>query len=150
MLVVGIIVVLAGMAIPSYKGYQNRVRQTEASVMLASLYNAQVAHQAQHSTFTPLLQGPGGVDWKPSGYKGGGAQESFYYTYGFNVNGAQEGIHYFTGKLGAPKEALRGTLANDKNFVAGAAAPGSVPGAYDLWLINQDKTITHIPEGSAP
>ena len=143
MLVVGIIAFLAGIAIPGYRGYQQKARQAEAAIMLVSLYNAQLSYQTQKGSYSSQLQGAGGVDWKPAGYRGGGAQESFYYTYGFYLPGAQEGMQFFTGKLGAPKEALMGTSASQNGFVAAAAAPGSQEGCYDLWLINHDKQITH-------
>lgn len=147
MVVVGIIAVLVAIAVPGYAGYQARARQTEAAVMLASLHTAEMAHFAQHGQFSSVLSGEGGINWKPQGYKGGGSQESFYYTYGFNVPGAQEGVHYFTGKLNTPKEALGATTAEPQQFSAGAAGFLTSQEKADVWTINQDKQLQHAVDG---
>ncbi len=147
MVVVGIIAVLVAIAVPSYAGYQARARQTEAAIMLASLHTAEMSYFAQHGTFSPILNGEGGIGWKPQGYKGGGSQEDFYYTYGFNVPGAQEGIHYFTGKLNTPKESLGSTIADKQQFSVGAAAHLITKEKIDVWQIDQNRKLNHISDG---
>lgn len=147
MVVVCIVAFLAALAIPNYSNYQARARQTEATIMLASLHTAEHAYFAQHGRYSSQLAGSGGIGWKPQGYKGGGSNESFYYTYGFNVPGAQEGIHYFTGKLNTPKESLGTTSADEKSFTAGAAALLNNNQPADVWHIDESRTITQVQDG---
>src|SRR3989304_2881979 len=91
MIVVVIIAFLAALAVPHYFEYQAKARQAEVAVNLASLHTAQQAYFAEHGQYSTVLWGEGGIGWKPEGYKGGGKLENFFYTYGFNVPGAQEG-----------------------------------------------------------
>jgi prepilin-type N-terminal cleavage/methylation domain-containing protein len=147
MVVVGIIAFLAAIAIPSYANYQARARQTEAAILLASLHTAEHAYFAQHGRYSTQLAGDGGIGWKPEGYKGGGSNESFYYTYGFNFSGAQEGVHYFTGKLNTSKDALGTTNADEQSFTAGAAGALKDPSKPDVWQIDQSKTIKQMQDG---
>ena len=110
MIVVAIITFLATISIPRYFQYYSKAKQAEVAVNLASLHTAQEAYKAEHGTYSKVLWGEGGIGWKPQGYKGGGKKENFHYTYGFNFPGAQEGIHYFTGKLETSKNALEEKL----------------------------------------
>ncbi len=147
MIVVSIIAFLATISIPRYFNYYAKAKQAEVSVNLASLHTAQEAYFAEHGQYGKELSGPNGIGWKPQGYKGGGKNENFYYTYGFNFDGAQEGIHYFTGKLGAGKENLGNTCADKANFTASAAGDISGKNKIDLWQIDQDRNIKHVQNG---
>ncbi len=55
MVVIAIVGVLAAVAIPEYKRYQARARQTEARVMLAASYTALQTHYAEYGTYTSCL-----------------------------------------------------------------------------------------------
>jgi prepilin-type N-terminal cleavage/methylation domain-containing protein len=141
MIVVAILVFLATLAVPQYFKYQAKARQAEVAMNLASLHTAQQVFYAEHGYYTNILWGEGGVGWKPEGYKGGGKQEKFYYTYGFNFPGAQEGVHYFTGKLEESKESLGETYADKEGFVARAAGDILGKGKVDVWKIDENKRL---------
>jgi prepilin-type N-terminal cleavage/methylation domain-containing protein len=147
MIVVAIIAFLSTVAIPQCFKYQARARQAEVAVYLASLHTAQLAYHAQNGEYSTNLGGDGGIGWKPEGYKGGGSQEKFYYSYGFNNGDAQEGTHFFTGKMGASKDSLAGSSAEKNGFIARAAADLLGKNKLDIWQIDQDRTITHVQNG---
>jgi len=146
MIVVAIIVFLAIIAVPHLFNYKAKAHQAEVAMNLASLHTAQQAYFAQHGRYASVLNGENGLGWKPSGYKEGG-ESSFYYTYGFNVPGAQEGVHYFTGKLKAPKDALNGTHVTEQSFTAGAAADVAGKGKMDVWTISEARDLKQVQNG---
>jgi hypothetical protein len=94
-----------------------------------------------------VLGGKDGLGWKPEGYKGGGKQENFNYTYGFYFPGAQEGVHYFTGKLETPAESLGQTQADDQSFTIRAAANLVNNHVPDIWQIDETRKIDHVQNG---
>ena len=146
MIVVAIIAFLAAIALPQYSRYLAKARQTEVMVNLASLHTALQAYYAEHGHYTTALAGDNSAGWKPDGYHGGGEQENFYYTYGFNFPGAQEGVHYFTGKLKTPKEELGNTHAEDEQFLVKAA--GYLTGnKADVWQIDHARKIENTQNG---
>ncbi|MBY0352817.1 prepilin-type N-terminal cleavage/methylation domain-containing protein [Candidatus Babeliales bacterium] len=147
MIVMAIMAFLAGIAVPQYFQYQLRARQAEAGMILASLHTAQQAYFAENGKYTSVLNGDQGLGWKPEGYRGGGADENFYYTYGFNVPGAQEGVHYFTGKLCASRDSLGQTYADQTGFVAKAAADLRGKNNVDVWQIDESRKISHVQNG---
>lgn len=146
MIVVAIIVFLASIAIPRYMNYFTKARQAEVAVNLAALHTAQQTYWAEHGEYTTELGGQNGASWQPEGYKGGGKQENFYYTYGFNSPGAKEGVHYFTGKLQTPKETLGQTQISKDGFIAKAAANVS-SNKTDIWQVDETRTIKNIQKG---
>lgn len=147
MIVMAIMAFLAGIAVPQYFHYQLRARQAEVGMILASLHTAQQVYFAENGKYTTVLNGDQGLNWKPEGYRGGGADENFYYTYGFNVPGAQEGVHYFTGKLGAAKENLGQSHADQSSFLAKAAGDLRGKNDIDVWQIDESRKITHVQNG---
>jgi type IV pilus assembly protein PilA len=138
MVVVAIVAVLTMLAVPTFTTFIAKAKRTEAYTNLHALYAAQKAYWAEHGTYTTQLGGTDGLGWKPTGYKGGGAQESFYYTYG--VPGT-EGVNFFTGKLEAPASALSGGYANKDGFVMVAAGDIDNDGALDIITIDQDNNV---------
>lgn len=147
MIVVAIVSFLSAVAIPQCFKYQARAKQAEAAVFLASLHTAEVSYYAQHTEYTDNLAGEHGLGWKPEGYLGGGKQEKFYYTYGFNSSDSAEGINYFTGKCGTTKNDLGQTRADKSGFIIRAAADLLGNGKLDIWQIDQNRTISHIQNG---
>ena len=97
MIVVAIIAFLAMIAIPNFLRYVAKAKRSEVYLNLGAIYTAQKAYWAEHGRYSDVLHGEGGIGWKPEGYRGGGKQEKFYYTYGFA--GGTEGKNHFTGKL---------------------------------------------------
>ncbi len=147
MIVVAIIAFLAVLAVPHLFHYKAKAYQAEVAMNLASLHTAQQAYFAQNGKYTAVLSGENGIGWQPAGYKAGSSEQAFTYTYGFNTPGAQEGVHYFTGKLKAPKDSLSGTAISDQTFTAGAAADIAGKGKADVWQINELRDLQHSKNG---
>ena len=147
MVVVAIIAFLASISIPRYFSYLVKAKQAEVSFMLSSLYSAQQSYWINNGTYSNELAGENGIGWQPEGYNGGGKNANFNYTYGFYFPGAKEGVHYFTGKLGAPKEALANSKADKETFIAVAAGDISKKNKTDIWSVNDSKKIEHIQDG---
>ena len=145
MIVIAIIVFLASIGIPKYKSYILKAKQAEIAVNLSALHAAEQAYWAEHGEYTTELGGENGI-WQPEGYKGGGKESNFHYTYGFNFPGAKEGVHFFTGKLETPKEQLGVCKADKENFVAKAAG-NLVKDKTDVWQIDETREIKNIQRG---
>ena len=146
MIVVVIISFLAVLAVPQLMRYKAKAYQAEVAINLASLHTAEQTYFAQHGEYTTVLFGENGLGWRPAGYQENG-KSSFYYTYGFNCSGAQEGVHYFSGKLEAPKEALGNTQATKESFTAMAAGDVMGKGVIDVWQIDNNRNLQHTQNG---
>jgi prepilin-type N-terminal cleavage/methylation domain-containing protein len=140
MVVVAIIAFLATLAIPTFSRFFAKAKRTEAYLNLSSLYAAEKAYHAEHGTYTDVLNGPGGLGWKPEGYRGGGKDERFCYTYGFS-HGA-EGKQFFTGNLEASTSALSGSFAGKDKFLIVAAGDIDGDGNVDIITVDQDNKIS--------
>ena len=147
MIVVSIIAFLAVLAVPQLMHYKAKAYQAEVAMNLASLHTAEQAYFAEHGQYTTELTGPNGLGWKPAGAGSGKDTAGHYYTYGFNVPGAQEGVNYFTGKLGAPATALGTTAASKEGFVAGAAGDVTGKNKMDVWQIDENRKISNTQNG---
>lgn len=139
MIVIAIVAFLSMVAVPTFMAFLAKAKRAEVYMNLGSIYVAQKAYWAEHGKYAAALSGSEGIGWKPEGYSGGGSQERFYYTYGFN-NGS-EGTHYFTGKLGALSSELRGTKADKDSFVVAAAGDIDGDGLNDILTVDQFNTI---------
>lgn len=139
MIVVAIIGFLSMISVPSFLKFLSKAKRAEAYMNLGSLYVAQKAHWAEHGTYSLMLLGKDSIGWKPEGYSGGGVQEKFNYTYGFNQG--QEGQSYFTGKLATPQSALGTTKADKESFLIAAAGDIDGDGTADLLTVNQHNDI---------
>src|SRR5579859_4923468 len=78
MVVVAIVGALAAIAIPNYRKYQNRARQTEAKIALGAIYTAERAFSGENSTYTLCL--------REAGYNPTGSVR--FYAVGFNPTAA--------------------------------------------------------------
>ncbi len=146
MIVVAIIAFLAMVSVPTFTRFLAKAKRAEAYMNLNSIYAAQKAHWAERGTYLGILNGEGGVGWKPEGYKGGGAHENFYYTYGF---GGSEGRSYFTGKLGTSSSHLGQASAGKNSFVAVAAGDIMGNGKPDVLTIDENSKITIVQDALA-
>lgn len=146
MIVIAIIALLSMIAIPSYSKYLAKAKRAEAYMQLSSIYAAQKAYWAEHGTYTTQLSGQGGAGWQPEGYNGGGEQENFYYTYGF---GGGEGTSCFTGKLKCAGSNLSGAYADEKGFLAIAAADIDGDGQLDILSVDHHNNIKIIQDDLA-
>lgn len=67
MVVVAIIGILSAIAVPNFKKYQAKSKQSEAKIQLAALYSAEVSAQADYNTFATCLDIIG-YEQSPKGY----------------------------------------------------------------------------------
>ncbi len=146
MVVIAIIGFLAMIGVPSFIKFLAKAKRAEAYMNLSSIYAAEKAYWAEHGEYSNVLSGEGGIGWKPEGYKGGGTQEKFYYTYGF---AGSEGINCFTGKLNTSSSHL-GTAKADKNsFVVVAAGDIDGDGKPDILAVDEYNNIKVIQDDLA-
>jgi prepilin-type N-terminal cleavage/methylation domain-containing protein len=138
MVTIGIMAVLAAIAMPSFMRYLAKAKRAEAYANLYAIYAAEKAYWAENGTYSNVLSGAGGIGWKPEGYSGGGAQENFYYTYGFP---GSEGTNYVTGKLLGSSSNLGAGYAHKDSFLAVAVAEINGEGKPDILTIDQNKNI---------
>ncbi len=143
MIAIAIIVILTMISVPTFMSFLTKAKRTEAYINLHALYAAQKAYWIQHGTYSTTLTGPGGIGWLPEGYHGGGASESFSYTYGFP---GAEGVNYVTGKLGASSSYLESARADKNGFVAVAVADVDNDGKMDILTVNEKNVITVIQD----
>ena len=147
MIVVAIIAFLAMISVPSFTHFLAKAKRAEAYMNLSSLYTAQKAYWAEHGRYSTILSGEGGIGWKPEGYKGGGGNEKFYYTYGF-AEGA-EGKNYFTGKLGTSHANLSMAHAGEHGFLIVAAGDIDGDGKPDILTVDHDNNIIIVTDDLA-
>lgn len=144
MIVVAIIAFLAVVSVPSFMKFLAKAKRAEAYMNLSSLYAAQKAYFAEHGKYTDVINGQGGLGWKPEGYNGGGKNEKFYYTYGFATG--TEGVNYFTGKLETPSSNLSAAKIAPDGFVIVAAGDIDGDGVADILTVDQNNNITVVQD----
>ncbi len=147
MIVVAIIAFLAMVSVPTFTRFLAKAKRAEAYMNLSSIYAAQKAYWAENGTFSDVLYGEKGVGWKPEGYKGGGSNENFYYTYGF-ANGG-EGRNFFTGRLGTASSHLSQSSSGKDNFIAVAAGDILGNGKPDILSVDENNRITIVQDALA-
>jgi len=169
MVVVAIIGILAAIAIPNYQRYQARARQSEAKAALSAIFTAERSIQAEYSSFSACLNNigyrpDGNVQYYTIGFANantsaagncGPAQNlgclASAWTVSANVancNAATGETHYVaTARVGAaafPTQAsLNGSNINGTVFNASAAGLISGTANFDIWNIDQTKTLVN-------
>jgi prepilin-type N-terminal cleavage/methylation domain-containing protein len=143
MVTVGIMAFLAVIAMPNFMRFLAKAKRAEAYANLYAIYAAEKAYFAENGTYSNILSGPGGIGWKPEGYAGGGAQENFYYTYGF---AGTEGRNYVTGKLLGSSSHLGISQASKDSFVATAVGEIYGEGNPDILTIDQNKKVSIVKD----
>lgn len=146
MIVVAIIALLTTIAVPNFMRFLAKAKRAEAYLNLHSIYAAQKAYWAEHGNYSSVLSGQNSIGWKPEGYNGGGKQEKFYYTYGFQ---GSEGKNYFTGNLESPATSLSVAKADSQGFIAVASGDIDGDGIPDIITIDQDNTIKIVQDDLA-
>lgn len=140
MVVVGIIIFLSSIVGSRYIKYFSKAKQAEASLILSSLHTAQQVYWSENGEYSSNLNE---IGWEPEGYNGGGKKAKFNYTYGFFFPGAEEGVHFFTGKLETPAKELEGSFTDKDSFVAKAAGHIYKKTQVDVWSIDTSRSIKH-------
>lgn len=172
MLAVGIIGLLAAVAIPTIKGHQNKAKQTEARIALASLYKAQQIFYAETKTFYMNLVAVGyapegvlnyrvgfGTDHsaiiEPEDYSIGnmkkdlGADSLDICQLDFNqgsFNGVSNKCKH-TAKSSVGLEPDNSWKATGSTFILGAKGhlKGNKP---DIWTMDNSKNMMHAQNGA--
>lgn len=127
MVVVAIMAFLAMIAVPNFNRFLAKAKRAEAYMNLSSIYAAEKAYWAEHGTYSDVLNGEGGIGWKPEG--------KTYYTYGF---AGADGRNNFVGKLGAQ---VQGSRADKNGFIAVAAGDIDGDGDVDIVTVDENNNI---------
>jgi type IV pilus assembly protein PilA len=118
MVVVAIIGILVAVAIPQYKRYQAKARQTEAKTSLGSIYTAEQSFAVEQGSFTACL---GDIGVAATG-------SAIYYSAGFGAVAATCGPAggLSCGYINWPGGAVGTTCTGGAGYAAGVAgAPGT-------------------------
>ena len=164
MVVVAIIGILSAIAVPNFKKYQAKSKQSEAKIQLAAVYSTEIGAQADYDTFGTCIANIG-YEVPPKGYYivGYSASDAASLAQinsraGSAICTATTAIHAVdpTAKLtasgvataAADLPAFVATTATTA-FTAGAAGniSGSGANTKDLWTINQAKALVNTQIG---
>ena len=173
MVVVAIIGILAAIAIPNYQKYQAKARQSEGKIALSAIYSAQVGYATENSTYTACLTkvgydggAGGGKRYYATGFGSTGGNTcgpngtATCLSYQWNNDGTAAGVACAlatdgqfdatvaagssTKQVGSGIAALFTQSKNNFN----AAAYGGIGGAaVDIWVINENKSMTNPTSG---
>ena len=126
MIVVALVACLSMLAVPHLMKVLAKAKRSEAYLYLRTLAQAQKLYCAEHGRYTCVLNGKGGLGWKPEGF--------FNYTYGFP--GTTEGTGHFIGALKTPASELASAQVGEATFTIAAA--GKIYGEkVDILTINE-------------
>lgn len=161
MVVVAIIGILSAIAVPNFKKYQAKSKQSEAKIQLAALYQTEISAQADYNTYATCITDLG-YETSPRGYYNVGF--SGHYAAGstlitgtiyngtcgatnFNAKPTAflkvQGVDAAASDIPAPPAGVT-TIA----FLAGAAGQiSSSNSAYDKWTINESKALINSVQG---
>lgn len=161
MVVVAIIGILSAIAVPNFKKYQAKSKQSEAKIQLAALYQTEVSAQADYNTYATCIEDLG-YEKSPKGYYWIGFSDQ--YTTG---NSLISGVPYSATCSSAsgvmPSQILKvqGTTAaltdlpepgatgvSSIAFKGGAAGQiSSTAAGFDKWTIDQAKSLVNKVQG---
>jgi type IV pilus assembly protein PilA len=163
MVVVAIIGILSAIAVPNFKKYQAKSKQSEAKIQLAAIYNSEVGTQSDYDTYGTCLNMMG-YEQSPRGY----------YTVGFltgldataKFSGCSSGgitaaatAAANTDRITVPLAQLAAVTANkpatltlastatQTTFVASAEASISSSVSLDKWSIDETKKLSNNTPG---
>ena len=169
MVVVGIIGILATIAIPNFRKYQAKSKTTEAKIQLSSLYTTEESILLEYDSYASCLSSGGfnpGPDFSNRFYAVGfgddhsgpdtvarnnglGACDSITACTGSSCTSAH---HFFAGGKAAAGNsnvdlstftATRGSIASTGTTFSAAAVGAISASGNDIWSINQDKKMVH-------
>lgn len=155
MVVVAIIGILSAIAVPNFKKYQAKSKQSEAKIQLAAVYSAEVGTSADWDTYGTCLTIMG-YETPPRGYYSVGFVTGFDATLlvpGFTGCNATNPVVQPTLQLGAIAGNKPGTTlslastAAQNAFTASAEGSISAAVAQDEWRITETKALTNQTPG---
>jgi len=157
MIVVGIIGILAALAIPRFQQFQAKARQSEARSNLAHVYTLQVSYNGDNDTFsnyTCLSLGSGSTYSSGCGFSGGATPGTWATAntcntnndLGFRVTDCKKVrfIYVNTGnqnKFTATAHELWGGNTDSRRVFPGCS------GNNDQWQINENKSLYNLAPG---
>lgn len=153
MVVVAIIGVLSAIAVPNFKKYQAKAKQSEAKIQLAAVYSVEVGSMADYDSYATCLEKLG-YDISPRGY----------YLIGFTTSEVAAvaerypdcaaatvippTIHLKSGTTvpAVGQMPVTALPAVGTSFIAGAV--GNISGdKYDTWTIDEKKALKNVVPG---
>lgn len=159
MVVVAIIGILSAIAVPNFKKYQAKAKQSEAKLQLAAVYNVEVSALSDYDSYATCLDSLG-YDTPPKGYYAVGFKGAAVEGEVVNRGGTCSDTVFFppTTPLKANSSAtfpteVAGTNKVDntvapQTFIAGAEGNITTSGTtIDKWTIDQTKTIKNTASG---
>ena len=171
MVVVAIIGILSAVAVPQFRKYQAKAKQSEAKISLSALYQTEVTALADYDTFATCIVSLG-MEVPPGGYyvTGFGATFAGGASTGGDAQVANRGLPTCTGtptfvvfppalqhkKLSAGGVALIITVpatniivaaTYSTAFIAGAAGSISSTVVQDTWTIDASKALLNTTVG---
>jgi len=156
MVVVAIIGILTAIAVPNFKKYQAKSKQSEAKIQLAAIYSVEVSAQADYDSFGTCLTDIG-YDQPPRGYYTAGFGSTF--TTGITTRGATCASSAYVAPTTLLKANTGGTSVSgaadldsatptSSSFKAGASGNiSSDRTTLDKWSIDEKKTISNSTVG---
>lgn len=162
--VVGIISILALVAVPNLLKFQAKAKQTNAKTELASIYGLEKAYFTEYSTYSPDLPqlgfAPDGVPVAADGCPESTPSANWpqrYYNVGF-AGGSRLGggtspcasaVLSFQNTVPDTTaiDLARGTTADGTGFTASAAGKVAGNAAVDMWSINENKQLKNDKAG---
>ena len=167
MVVVAIIGILSAIAVPNFKKYQAKSKQSEAKIQLAAIYSVQVSAQADYDSFGTCLINMG-YDIPPKGYyvtgfgatfatgitnRGGTCSSAAYVIPGSDATGIAGSttstfLKANSSATSVAQANLTYTTPDASTFRAGAT--GQITSSlttYDNWTIDQNKALLNTTVG---
>jgi len=143
LIVVAIIGILAGIAIPNFLRYQARTRQAEAKTNLSAIFIAEASFSAEFAYYGHFNQ----IGFAPVGpsrytYRSGGAGP----IGGASTNTA--GLDLIPGATGIVAEGNPAAMNGPSGFTATAAANLDTDPTLDQWHVNDTKSNLLAPDSN--
>jgi type IV pilus assembly protein PilA len=162
MVVVAIIGILSAIAVPNFKKYQAKSKQSEAKIQLAAIYNSEVGAQSDYDTYATCLLKMG-YEQSPRGYyivgfkSGIDASAKFPLCTIGGVAGPGKATDQVASSmipevqlaaLTAEKPVILSTasVTTQTSFTASAQA-SLTAGKQDIWTIDQNKKLDNTSLG---
>ena len=167
MVVVAIIGILSAVAVPNFKKYQAKSKQSEAKIQLAAVYNSEVGTQADYDTFATCLPRMG-YERTPRGYYVVGfltaytnakfancAADATLATGPINAahtdNKSLTPVDYLAAETSKkPANITLASTASETDFTAvaeGSISASPAIGSHDQWTIDHTKKINNFRVG---